>query len=213
MRRLFVTLIAVASLVAAAAVSFHAPPAIAQAPPASSPPPKPAPKPGEAQSQVQPPRPGEPKPGEAQGQQPPFVWNRARAETLMTAMLDHIKGKEDMPAESVYKNIKILKGMPAKRVAGIMTMGFSRSLGMSCRGCHVRNDFASDSIANKRIAREMWAMVQDINKNKLPAIKDIDVQMPMVNCWTCHRGQHEPETNADAPPKTGQEQPKPESSH
>jgi len=198
MRRLFVTLIAVAALVAAAATSFHAPTALAQPPPG----------PGST-----PPRPGEPKPGEPQGQRPPFVWNRARAETLMTAMLDHIKGKEDMPAESVYKNIKILKGMPAKRVAGIMTMGFSRSLGMGCRGCHVHDDFASDSVANKRIAREMWAMVQDINKNKLPAIKDIDVQMPMVNCWTCHRGQHEPETNADAPPKTGQEQPKPESSH
>lgn len=207
MRRSLATLCAVALLAAAVGLGFHAHVAGAQGPP-------PEPR-GTAQP---PPGQGGPKPGEVPGRggpQQPYVWNPARAETTVMMMLEHIKGKEDMPAESVYKNIKILKGMPAKRLPGIMVMGFSRSLGMRCGGCHVRDNFPSDSLPNKRIAREMWAMVQTINKQTLPGIKDIDVKMPMVNCWTCHRGQHEPETNPDAKrtESQGQEAPKPESSH
>jgi len=200
MRRSFATLSALALLAVAVALGFLAHVAGAQGPPTGSSAPAA--------------RPQEPKQGEGSGHGPPFVWNPARAETTVMMMLEHIKGKEDMPAESVYKNIKILKGMPAKRLPGIMVMGFSRSLGMRCSGCHVHDNFPSDSLANKRIARDMWAMVQTINKQTLPSIKDIDVKMPMVNCWTCHRGQHEPETNADAPKSPqGQEAPKPETSH
>src|SRR5204862_8091036 len=101
--------------------------------------------------------------------------------------------KEDMPCESVYKNIKILNGMPAKRLPAIMWRGFARSVGMSCGGCHVRDDFASDDRPNKRLAREMWAMSKDINGKYLPAMTEIEDEGPIVNCWTCHRGQHVPE--------------------
>src|SRR6185369_14874049 len=73
---------------------------------------------------------------------PPFVFNQAHADSQVAEMLEHIKGKEDMPAESVYKNIKIFKGMPAKRIPPMMVMNFSRSLGMRCSGCHKRGDFA-----------------------------------------------------------------------
>ena len=208
MRRSLATLFAVVMLAAAVILGFLAHVAGAQGPPTGSS------GPGATS-----PRPQEPRPGEGAGHGPPqrpFEWNQARAETTVMMMLEHIKGQEDMPAESVYKNIKILKGFPARRLPGIMVMGFSRSLGMRCGGCHVHDDFPNDSLANKRIAREMWGMVQNINTKVLPSIKDIDVKMPMVNCWTCHRGQHEPETNPDAPKlhdMHGQEAPKPESSH
>jgi hypothetical protein len=215
MRRSLATLCAIAVLAAAVVLALHAHVARAQGSQTKQGVPG-GPPPGQ----------GERKPGEGPGgPQPPYEWNPARADSTVMMMLDHIKGKEDMPAESVYKNIKILKGMPAKRLPGIMVRGFSRSLGMRCGGCHVRDDFASDDRPNKRIAREMWAMVQGINKNTLPSIKDIEVEMPMVNCWTCHRGQHEPETNPDAPKKPadaqaapgqgapGQGAPKPEPSH
>ena len=205
MRRSLATLCAIAVLAAAVALALHAHVARAQTAP-----------PKQGAPGAPPPGPGGPRPGE--GPPRPYEWNPARAETTVMMMLEHIKGKEDMPAESVYKNIKILKGMPAKRLPGIMVKSFSRSLGMRCGGCHVHDDFPSDSLANKRIAREMWAMVQTINTQTLPAIKDIDTEMPMVNCWTCHRGQHEPETNPDAPKKAppgpeGQQAPKPESAH
>ena len=43
-----------------------------------------------------------------------------------------IAGKEDQPAEAVFKNIKILTGVPAGNLLKIMQMGHSRSLGTSC---------------------------------------------------------------------------------
>jgi len=125
---------------------------------------------------------------------PPFVFNQAHADSQVAEMLEHIKGKEDMPAESVYKNIKIFKGMPAKRIPPMMVMNFSRSLGMRCSGCHKRGDFASDENKHKDVARAMWTMQQDINQKYLPDMK-IDDDQPTVSCWSCHRGNHEPEVN------------------
>ena len=211
MRRTLVTLSAILAVVVAAAVVSHALEAAAhmppdtQASPGVTPPPGPQGTPG-----VPPPgRPeGPPKDGGPGGKEPPFQWNPARAESLVTELLSKIAGREDAPAESVYKNIQILKGMPAKRVAPIMVMGFSRSLGMRCGGCHVRDDFSKDDKANKKVARAMWAMTQDINKKYLAEMHDLEDEMPTVNCWTCHRGSHEPEMNAP-----GAEPAKPQQAH
>jgi hypothetical protein len=41
-------------------------------------------------------------------------------EKAMTASLEYIKGKEKMPADSVFKNIKALKGVAAEKMIGIM---------------------------------------------------------------------------------------------
>ena len=48
-----------------------------------------------------------------------------------------IAGKEDQPAETVFKNIKILTGVPAGNLLKIMQIGYSRALGVSCSHCHV----------------------------------------------------------------------------
>ena len=53
---------------------------------------------------------------------PPFI----------AAIQEKIKGKENLPAEEVFENTQILKGMPAGRVLPIMRMGFSQSLGVAC---------------------------------------------------------------------------------
>ena len=181
----FAILIVSAGLVPA----FHAFDAAAQPPG-----PDVAAQPGKPQ---EPPREG--GPGAGDHAPPPYVWNPARADSQVAEMLEKIKGREDAPAESVYKNIQILKGMPAKRVPRIMVMGFSRSLGMRCSGCHVREDFSSDEKGNKKVARAMWAMTQDINLKYLPDMKDLEDEHAVVNCWTCHRGNHEPEINPPAP--------------
>lgn len=158
---------------------------------------------------------GQTQPGGPGGPPRKFVWDAAHAQEQLSHMLEDIKGKEDMPAESVYKNIKIFKGMPAKQVPAIMVMGFQRNIGMGCLGCHVRGDMASDDKANKRLARDMWEMSKDLNNRVLPAMKDIEGSTPVVNCWTCHRGQHTPEISPDSaqatvvPPET----PKPAPSH
>ena len=154
-------------------------------------------------------------PGGPDGPPRKFEWDATRAAATLAHMLEDIKGREDMPAESVYKNIKILKGMPARRVPAIMVMSFQRSVGMDCQGCHVRGDMASDEKPNKRVARDMWAMTQDLNKRVLPAIKDLEDDTPVVNCWTCHRGQREPQSNPDSTRAAAApaEAPKPEPSH
>jgi hypothetical protein len=207
MRRSFFTVITLVLLTAGALTALHAPLAGAQGPP---------PGPG---GPGQPPREGRPGgpggPGGPGRPMRPYIWNAAHADSSVARMLEDIKGKEDMPAESVYKNIKILNGMPAKKLPEIMVRNFGRSLGMGCGGCHVRDNFASDERGNKRVARQMWTMTQDLNKKYLAQMKDLEDDMPSVNCYSCHRGHNEPDTDPDHPhlPPQGQDAPKPESAH
>jgi hypothetical protein len=44
-------------------------------------------------------------------------------------------GKENLPAEEVFKNIEILKGKPASRLPGMMT-ALNGLLGVKCAYCH-----------------------------------------------------------------------------
>jgi len=106
-----------------------------------------------------------------------------------------ITGKENLPAEQVFKNIQILKGIPAGRVLRIMELGYSRSLGVNCTHCHVVDQWDKDDKPTKPIAREMSKMVQTINNDLLNPIKNLKGPNPVVNCTTCHRGQIKPALN------------------
>src|SRR5678815_841638 len=55
----------------------------------------------------------------------------------LAELTKQIAGKENLPAEQVFKNIQILKGIPAGRLLRIMELGYSRSLGVNCTHCHV----------------------------------------------------------------------------
>ena len=107
-------------------------------------------------------------------------------------VLELIKGKEELPAEQVYKNIQTLKGMPAGRVLAIMNRGFSNSLGVSCSHCHVVGEWDKEDKNTKQIARDMFAMVGTINTAILPNIKNLKSPNPVVNCGTCHNGRARP---------------------
>lgn len=106
-----------------------------------------------------------------------------------------IAGKEDQPAETVFRNIQILKGVPAGRVLGIMQMGFSPALGVDCTHCHVPGQWESDAKKEKQVAREMSRMSREINEKYLAAIQGLDSEKPAVNCTTCHRGEVKPALN------------------
>ena len=106
-------------------------------------------------------------------------------------------GREKEPAEAVFKNIQRFKGVPAGRLLAIMNMGFGRSLGVSCTHCHSPGGWDKDDKPQKQIAREMGAMADKINKELLPAIKNLDSKQPVVNCTTCHRGEVKPALNLD----------------
>jgi hypothetical protein len=97
-------------------------------------------------------------------------------------------------ADNVFKNIQVLKGIPADEFMDTMGM-FASSLVYDCTGCHVqeiltdRNAFA---VATPRIqrARQMVVMVNAINKTYFAG-------QPRVSCFTCHRGDGVPEMIPD----------------
>jgi hypothetical protein len=108
---------------------------------------------------------------------------------------EQIKGREQEPAEKVFKNIQYLNGIPAGRIPMMMQMGYSRSLGVDCTHCHVPDKWEADEKPQKQVAREMAAMVNSINTEKLRSIKNLRSENPAVNCTTCHRGQLKPALN------------------
>ena len=109
-----------------------------------------------------------------------------------------VVGKEDQPSEAVFKNIKILKGVPAGHLLGIMQIGFSKSLGTSCAHCHVPGQWEKDDKPAKPIARDMWKMMHTINGDLLKTIDGLKDRTPIVNCTTCHRGHLKPALDLEA---------------
>lgn len=120
---------------------------------------------------------------------PTAAFDQAKAIADLTAQ---IKGKEQEPAETVFKNIQMFKGMPAMRVLKIMELGYARSLGVDCTHCHVAGQWEKEDKTTKQTARDMAKMVQTINGDLLKNIKNLKGPNPIVNCTTCHRGQVKP---------------------
>ncbi len=119
------------------------------------------------------------------------------AVSLAAAQQQPLEGK---PAEQAFKNIQVLKGIPADQV--VPTMRFIRDSlgGVACTFCHAE-DRSSDEKPEKLTARKMIAMEMAINKNTFGG-------STAVTCFTCHRGSADPvgtpvipagETTAAAP--------------
>ncbi|MBS1516687.1 MAG: c-type cytochrome [Bacteroidetes bacterium] len=100
----------------------------------------------------------------------------------------YIAGKENMASDSVFKDIEMLKGVPAEHLLKIMQNGFSTALGVGCDHCHNTSDFASNEKNAKQIARKMMEMSGQI-RDLLSNIKEIQSDKPTINCTTCHRGE------------------------
>jgi photosynthetic reaction center cytochrome c subunit len=106
-------------------------------------------------------------------------------------LLAEIAGKEKRPAGEVFKNVTMLKDIPAGRFLRIMDIGYSQSLGVGCDHCHVEDRWEADEKRPKRAAREMIKLVNQIN-DTLQELEDIDNSEATVNCTTCHRGYVKP---------------------
>jgi photosynthetic reaction center cytochrome c subunit len=96
------------------------------------------------------------------------------------------------PAEQVYKNIQVLKGVPADQITPTMRV-IARDLGITCEYCHDEMDRAKDGLQPKETARKMIVMMRDINKNSFAGNTE-------VTCVTCHNGHNIPTNIPTLPP-------------
>lgn len=115
-------------------------------------------------------------------------------EQALAELRKRIAGQEEKPASEVFKNIQLLRNVPAGRLLRIMEMGYARSLGVDCAHCHVAGAWEKDDKPTKQIAREMMKMVGVIT-GELKKIPNLKSENPVVNCTTCHRGQIKPALN------------------
>jgi photosynthetic reaction center cytochrome c subunit len=88
------------------------------------------------------------------------------------------------PAEQVFKNIQVFKGIPAPQLQPTMQF-IAASLGVQCNYCHVPGEFEKDDKPAKATARRMIQMTMAINRESFDGNRD-------VNCYTCHRGAARP---------------------
>lgn len=89
-------------------------------------------------------------------------------------------GESSKTAGQQYKNIQVLKNIPADQL--IPTMQFiAASLGVECEFCHVEKQMDKDDKKEKKTARKMIAMELAIDKDHFDGNLD-------VTCYTCHRG-------------------------
>jgi hypothetical protein len=138
-----------------------------------------------------------------------------------TTMQDGTAPAAQTPAaQSQFKNLQVLPRDISRDQLLATMRSFTRGLGVKCNYCHVvtatepkeQLDFPADTKEEKRIARVMMRMTNDINgpwmervevaehgaeAAKRPAsavdADDGGPQEPKVMCWTCHRGKARPE--------------------
>jgi len=132
-------------------------------------------------------------------QQPGKQEARERSKFLVD-LEKEIAGRENLPAEQVFKNIEIFKGQPASRVLRVMEFAFAPGLGVECNHCHVEGKWESDEKKPKNTARNMWKMQPEVKK----LVKGAAGENAEINCYTCHRGNVEPAlTPAGRPRREG----------
>jgi tetratricopeptide (TPR) repeat protein len=96
-----------------------------------------------------------------------------------------LPGSSPQPAEAVFKNIQVLKGVSSDQLIPAMRF-ITASLGVECSYCHVPDHFDKDDKKPKQIARDMMRMMFAIDKNSFDGNRE-------VTCYSCHRGSLKPE--------------------
>src|SRR6201987_3827635 len=114
-----------------------------------------------------------------------FTLAAAKAPSTSTMRPPQTSIANPKKAEEQFKNIQVLKGVPADQL--FPTMQFiTASLGVECEFCHVQNAFEKDDKKNKQTARKMMEMMFAINKDNFEGHRE-------VTCYSCHRGSANPQ--------------------
>jgi hypothetical protein len=146
--------------------------------------------------------PAPPAPMPAHPAEPPAAYLPAPPDPHRDSPLHKmIAGHESEPAETIFKNVKVLKGLTVKQFMDTMD-GFSHALGTNCKKCHDTENFASDDKEEKTAARGMVAMTRDINEKYLKTMPGLD-KGAHAGCFTCHHGQVNPNARPKEAPKAG----------
>lgn len=92
------------------------------------------------------------------------------------------------PSEQFFKNIQVMKGMPAHLMQPTMQL-MEIALGVHCVYCHDPDNTKRelDVKPQKEVARQMMRMVADINRTQFGGRE-------VVTCITCHQGSTTPRT-------------------
>jgi photosynthetic reaction center cytochrome c subunit len=92
------------------------------------------------------------------------------------------------PAEEAFRNIQVLKGMPAGQLTSVMS-DFSSALGVDCTFCHDMTGFEKDTKPQKITTRKMLNMASAVAREHFGGKSPI-------GCYTCHRGKTQPVSTA-----------------
>ena len=90
------------------------------------------------------------------------------------------KAETQKTAVEVFKNIQVLKDIPASELIPSMRY-IAASLGVGCDYCHQADHFDNDDKPTKQRARNMMKMMFAINQDNFNGKRE-------VTCYTCHRG-------------------------
>lgn len=101
------------------------------------------------------------------------------------------------PASSVFKNVQVVGNLGIGEFTRLMTsMTAWVSPQQGCTYCHKPGeDFSSDALYTKVVARRMLQMTRHINSEWKTHVAETG-----VTCYTCHRGQNVPANLWFAPP-------------
>jgi hypothetical protein len=103
---------------------------------------------------------------------------------FLNSVRERIEGRENEPAETVFKNIELMRGKPASRLPRMMS-ALTGLLGVTCTTCHVPGHWESEELAPKRTARQHFKMQEELNREYFGGAN-------AISCWTCHRGAPKP---------------------
>jgi photosynthetic reaction center cytochrome c subunit len=103
---------------------------------------------------------------------------------FVSAQAPQTSGTAVRTAEQQFKNIKVLKTVPADQLVQAMHV-INGALGVECEYCHDEADRSMDDKEAKLTARKMMTMMMDINMNSFNGKME-------VTCYTCHGGKPKP---------------------
>src|SRR5712671_4553935 len=99
-------------------------------------------------------------------------WFVVRGATAQSGGATQTPSPAPKKAEEQFKNIQVLKGVPAEQIFPSMQF-ITASLGVECDFCHVQGAFDKDDKKNKQTARKMMDMMFAINKDSFEGRREV----------------------------------------